>query len=90
VDGIVYLLKTDLQTPGFGRKRSRKQTAEIIISQYPVGSKIPIFYNPDKPAKAYIRTGPYWDNYTLLMLGLLTLGAGLLLLMNRRPHFKSN
>lgn len=71
VDNFKYNLVTDLGTPGFGRKRSRQSTARIIIDEYPVGTSVILFYNPQNPAEAYIRTGPYWHNYMQLSLGIL-------------------
>ena len=49
VNDSEHLLVTDLSTPGFGRKRSRQSTARIIINEYPVGSSVHIFYNPQNP-----------------------------------------
>lgn len=72
-----YTLTTDLNTPGFGRKLSRRQTAEIILDDYPVGSEVRIHYNPENPAEAYIRTGPYWSDYMRLSLGVLLFAIGL-------------
>jgi hypothetical protein len=71
VEGKVYTLTTDLKTPGFGRKKTRRQTSEIILDQYPVGSKVRIRYNPDSPGEAYIRTGPYWSDYLKISLSVL-------------------
>ena len=48
IEGQIYLLKTDLKTPGFGRKKSRQQTSRIIISNYSVGSSVTVFYNPNR------------------------------------------
>ena len=84
VDGTDYLLTTDLNTPPFGRKRARRQTAEIIIGEYPVGSKILVHFNPEHPEQAYIRTGPFWNNYTILMLGLILFASGVFGLLSIR------
>ncbi len=73
VEGKEYVLVTNLETPGFGRKRSRRETAEIINSEYPVGSVVRVFYNPNDPQKSFIRTGPYWSDYMKLALGILLL-----------------
>jgi hypothetical protein len=83
IDGQVYLLASDLHTPAFGRKRTRKQTAEIILREYPLGSHVLIHYNPDQPDQAYIKTGPFWNNYVILMFGLLMLTGGFTGLLNR-------
>jgi hypothetical protein len=77
VQGRGYTLTTDLNTPGFGRKRSRRQTSEIILNNYPVGSEVKVLYNPKNPTEAYIRIGPYWSDYMQLSLGILLLTIGL-------------
>jgi hypothetical protein len=77
VEGKLYTLTTDLKTPGFGRKRSRRQTAGIILNEYPVGSEVRIYYNLENPKDAYIRTGPYWSDYMKLSLGILLSVLGL-------------
>lgn len=71
VEGKVYTIITDLKTPGFGRKKTRRQTSEIILNEYPVGSKVQVRYNPSSPGEAYIRTGPYWSDYMKISLGVL-------------------
>jgi hypothetical protein len=76
VEGKEYVLITNLETPGFGRKRSRRETAEIINSEYPVGSVVKVFYNPNDPRKSFIRTGPFWSDYMKLALGILLLSFG--------------
>jgi Protein of unknown function (DUF3592) len=81
VGGKGYILITDLNTPGFGRKQSRYQTAEIILKDYPIGSEVLIKYNPENPAEAYIRTGPYWSDYMQLSLGLFLFSPGLYVLL---------
>ena len=77
VEGNEYTLITDLKTPGFGRKQSSRQTSNIIINEYPVGSEVKIHYNPENPGDAYIRTGPYWSDYLRLALGVLLFAGGL-------------
>jgi hypothetical protein len=77
VDGKTYTLTTDLKTPGFGRTKTRRQTSEIILNEYPLGSKLHIRYNPDNPEEAFIRTGPYWSDYLQISLGVLLSVCGL-------------
>ena len=77
VEGKTYTLTTDLKTPGFGRKKTRRQTSEIILDEYPLGSKVRIKYNPDNPEEAFIRTGPYWSNYLQISVGVLLSVLGL-------------
>lgn len=83
VGGKAFTLITDLNTPGFGRKYSRHQTAEIIIHDYPLGSNVVIRYNPQNPAEAYIRTGPYWSDYTQFSLGLFIFIPGLYVILGK-------
>jgi len=78
VAGNEYILKTDLKTPGFGRKKSRQQTSRIIIAEYSVGSEVSVFYNPNYPQESCIRTGPYWNNYMILASGFIFLCSGLI------------
>jgi hypothetical protein len=77
IEGNEYTLTTDLKTPGFGRKKTRRQTSEIILSGYPIGSKVKIHYNPENPGDAYIRTGPYWSDYLRLAIGVLLFASGM-------------
>ena len=77
IEGNEYILTTDLKTPGFGRKKTRRQTSKIILSDFPVGSAVKIHYNPDNPGDAYIRTGPYWSDYLRLALGVLLFACGM-------------
>ena len=88
VNGTDYILTTDLDTPPFGRKRTRRQTAEIIIAEHPIGSEIKVHYNPDKPEQALVRTGPFWNNYMILITGVMLFGTGSFGLMKKFTPFK--
>jgi hypothetical protein len=77
VEGKEYTLITDLKTPGFGRKKTRRQTSEIILNDYPIGSKVQIRYNPENPGESFIRTGPYWSDYMKISLSVLLSVLGL-------------
>jgi len=76
VDGHVYDYKTDLGTPGFGNKRSRLDTAERILRDYPVGIKVNVYYDPSDPARATLRVGPPWHAFIKLGLGIIVLITG--------------
>ena len=78
VEGKVYILTTDLRTPGFGRKKTRRQTSQIILEEYSEGSKVQIRYNPENPEEAYIRTGPYWSDYLKISLSVVLSSIGLI------------
>ena len=83
VGGKTFTLVTDLNTPAFGRKYSRHQTAEIILHDYPVGSNVVIRYNSENPGEAYIRTGPYWSDYMQFSLGLFIFIPGLYVILGK-------
>jgi hypothetical protein len=76
-----YTIITNLNTPGFGSKRYRKNTANKIIGEYPIGSRMKVFYNPGNPGEAYIRTGPYWTDYIQLALGIIISDLSLIVLL---------
>ena len=77
VKGQVYQVTTNLGTPGFGNKRSRRDTAARIISDYPVGKTVMIHYDPSAPSQAFLRVGPAWHTFMKLALGIIILIAGL-------------
>ena len=69
VNGQTYQGDTNLNTPGFGGRRSRRDTAERIISEYEKGQKVLIYYNPNDPAESYIRPGVQWSDYMKSAVG---------------------
>ncbi len=78
VDGKRYELKTDLGTPGFGTKRSRQDTAERILAEYPIGKAVMVTYDPAQPSQAFLRVGPSWQAFLKLSLGIIILVTGLI------------
>ena len=78
--GQEFTKTTDLNTPGFGARNSRRDTASRIVAQYPPGTLVSVHYNPEHPDESYIRTGAsfaaYLQVFTLL---ILIFGAGLTL-----------
>ncbi len=75
-----FIKTTDLNTPGFGARNSRRDTATRIVAQYPPGTRVTVYYNPEHPDESYIRTGAsfaaYLQVFTLL---IMIFGAGLTL-----------
>lgn len=69
VNGRIYHGNTNLNTPGFGNKRSRRDTAERIVSDYKLDQQVTIHYNPNDPAESYIRPGPQWSDYVKSAIG---------------------
>lgn len=45
--------------------------AEKVIARYPVGSRIPVRYNPENPQQAALEARFSWMGWVLLVLGLL-------------------
>ena len=78
IDGQKYRLTTNLGTPGFGNKRSRRDTAGRILQEYPVGRIVSIHYDPEDPARAFLRVGPAWNTFMKLSLGMLILIPGMI------------
>ena len=84
INNNIYRKNTDLSTPGFGGKRSRYDTAEIIVSEYPQGKKVKVYYNPQDPHDSYLRIGPYWSDFVQFSFGLVLYGIGLFFIISRK------
>ena len=76
VDGVTY---TGHRIE-FGRRNyARKKTAQAKLEQYPVGSPVMVYVNPEKPGDAVlVRSAPYNALYFVLGILMLALGMGLL------------
>ena len=82
LDDQEYQSTTNLSTAGFGGKRSRRDTASRIIADFPPGSLITIHYNPLNPKESFLRSGPFWDDYMKLALGLMLTGVASLIVFS--------
>ena len=51
-----------------------------ILDQYPVGSKVTVFYSPDAPQQSVLRTGVFGGTYVALVFGIIMLVVGALML----------
>jgi hypothetical protein len=69
VDGQPYQGQTNLKTPGFGARRSRRDTAQRIIGEYKTETRTTVYYDPDNPAISFIRPGPEWSDYMKFAVG---------------------
>lgn len=49
--------------------------AEAIIAPYPVGARVDIRYDPDKPSRAILEPGPHWDGLSVTLIAALVFGA---------------
>lgn len=87
VDSIVYTDSSYLDMPSFGGRRSRLDAAAKKAAEYPAGTKIPIFYNPDNPVESHLKVTAPWSIYGqigfsgfLIVLGLV---AGIITLRRK-------
>lgn len=65
----VHVDSTDLETPAFGGKTKKYDTAKKIISSYPPGSSVTVYYNPSDPLQSVLSSGVPWHVYARLALG---------------------
>ena len=76
VDGKEYTGASDLGMPGFGNRTSRLETAEIIVRDYPPGTIITVYYNPDNPSESTLsHTLEYGPSLQIMFGFLLYLGG---------------
>ena len=53
--------------------------AESWLRRYPVGKRVPVFYNPDDPSEAVLVTGPRWLVFLMMgFIGVTFLAGGVL------------
>ncbi len=55
--------------------------AEGLVSQYPVGQTVTVYYSPSDPAVAVLRPGASWSSWLPLLLGGAFFFAGLVCLI---------
>ncbi len=59
-------------TVNFGQYgSSSKARAEEIISRYPVGERVNVYYDPETPETAVLEPGVTWSSYLVLGMGFL-------------------
>ena len=81
-----YRSESTLDAPMFGGKRKKYDVAEELVSQYPVGSPVTVFYNPDSITQSTLAPSVEWNVYGKLGLGILLFVLGLLGLL--RPGLR--
>lgn len=52
-----------------------------VLHAHPVGTEVPVWYDPDRPARAVLAPGVTWGNYARLLVAALPLTLGLLSLL---------
>ena len=79
VDDRVYRDSTSLDPPGFGGRNAKRDAAEGVASEYPVGKAVVIHYNPSDPTDSRLKITPPWSVYGKTGFGGFLFGAGLFL-----------
>ncbi|MGD9489893.1 MAG: DUF3592 domain-containing protein [Calditrichaceae bacterium] len=69
IDGVVHVDSTNLDTPGFGGRNNRRQTATNILKNYPVGSMIPVHVSPLHPEESKININVPWNVFGIMGFG---------------------
>jgi hypothetical protein len=84
VNGREYSGVSSLRTPGFGNKRSRLETAELLVDQYQVGMPISVHYDPARPNISTLKIGITYSSTletalgTILILGIFIVAIPLM------------
>lgn len=79
VDAITYRDSTNLDPPGFGGRNAKRDAAEGIASEYPIGKQVAIHYDPANPTDSRLKITPPWSVYGKTGFGGFLFGAGLFL-----------
>lgn len=54
-----------------GEKGQHKWDVAPLVDQFPVGSKVTVYYRPESPAESYLIVGADWINYVIVVTPLL-------------------
>ena len=81
VDGSPYSGESDLEIPGFGNQSKRLDVAQKLVAEYPVGTSVPVYYNPDNPAESRLVHHVPWNTYAQLGLAIFIALAGAVILV---------
>lgn len=81
IEGVTYVDSTDLNTPSFGGRNNRRAAADSMLSMYPVGLRIFVHYDPEKPAESRLKVSPPWSVYGQLSVGIVLMLLGVLAAM---------
>jgi hypothetical protein len=80
VDSLEYESKrVDFKSANYHYKSEVIPSA--IARRYPVGKKVDVYYNPDDPEKAVLKTEITFMTYIGLLIGIFLIGLGVFLFM---------
>lgn len=83
VESSVFTDSTSLDPPSFGGRNSKRDAAEGVASEYPVGKAVTIHFNPKDPSDSRLKITAPWSVYGQLGFGAFLFGAGALLIAGR-------
>ncbi|MFW5983761.1 MAG: DUF3592 domain-containing protein [Halobacteria archaeon] len=76
VDGETYT-NDNVFPGGFQRWRDDRSWAQSVVSEYSVGEEATVSYNPDEPARAYLRNdGPPWSWIVSVVYAVIAIFGG--------------
>ncbi|MCX7786276.1 MAG: DUF3592 domain-containing protein [Spirochaetes bacterium] len=52
-------------------------SAQKIVDPYPIGKKVPVYYDPRTPENGVLERGAFWSSFAILIFGLLFVAVGL-------------
>lgn len=61
---------------GGNYRTSSDRGARDVVSRYPVGKQVPVFYNPQDPTLAVLESGAFLTSYVVFGIGLAFMIAG--------------
>ena len=61
-----------------------RTAAEKVLLPYPVGARVPLFVNPDKPQECTLVVGMSWGNVFNLVAGLIFIACGYALMQVKK------
>jgi len=73
-EGSSFADSTNLGTPGFGGRNSRRSTARNITGEYSPGDTLQVHVNPQNPKESYLRIIPGWNIFMQYGLGIVFAG----------------
>lgn len=93
VDGVRHTATSALKMPGFGGRRNRLETSEILVEEYPPGAEIVVHYDPENPARSALNAGLSYGACLQIAFGFLLYLSGVFMLpwrfrLRSRPILK--
>ena len=81
VDGVTH--EGSRWTVGGSRTSPSEGTIQGVLSEYPVGRKVRVYYDPERPDSAVLHRGDAKRAWVVIGLGIVALAIGFLALWKR-------